>query len=162
MEGSELRQRRKALGLTQAEMAARLHCSRVHLGQMERGKSPITHAMADQVLKLQPPSLNRKARAHDPLERIVEQALIDAGVRFELEQETSAGHRLDFHLPDHDIAIEVKAFHTPRVEQQLARYGDVILLQGRRSVEAFAHLVRAGLFPFPENRETNTPPASVE
>lgn len=150
MEALDFRNKRQRLGFTQAQMGQRLGFSRVHVGLMERGQAPITDRTAELVDAMRPPPLEREASAHDPLERILEQALIDAGIRYQLETERSHDHGLDFHLPDHDIAIEVKAMHTPRVERQLERYRDVILLQGRKSVEAFAHLIRCGVFPFPD------------
>lgn len=42
---------------------------------------------------------------------------------------------LDFYLPAYDIYIEVKKYHTPRVEKQLAQHDNVILIQGVRALE---------------------------
>ena len=146
MTGEDVKRARKARGLTQQEAADQLGISRVQLGLIERGQKPITDRTARQIAMLRPSPLDRKPSAHDPLEKIVEEALIEAGIRYELEAESTAGHRLDFHLPDFDIAIEVKAFHTPRIDKQLERHGQVILLQGKNAVEGFAALLRTGLF----------------
>jgi len=43
--------------------------------------------------------------------------------------------RLDFYLPDHDIYIEVKKFHTDRVLKQLESQDNIILVQGDKSVK---------------------------
>lgn len=41
MQGSELKEARKALGMTQADMAAALGMTSVFIGMMERGERPI-------------------------------------------------------------------------------------------------------------------------
>lgn len=84
-------------------------------------------------------------RCADPIERIVEQALIDAGIRYVVEGDNAAPHRLDFHLPDQDVAIEVKQMHTDRIARQMATHPDVIAIQGRGAALLFASLVRGSM-----------------
>lgn len=79
----------------------------------------------------------------DPIERIVATALRDSGISFIHEMDDPLGltQRLDFYVPSLDLHIEVKQFHTPRVERQLSRVTNVILIQGRKAAEAFALMI---------------------
>jgi hypothetical protein len=74
----------------------------------------------------------------DPIEAIVEDALRDADISYTQTHPT----RLDFHLPDHDLFIEVKQFHSPRIADQMSRAPNVIAIQGRMAAEFFAALIR--------------------
>ncbi len=144
MEPHELRRRRKALGLTQASLAARLGLSPDFIGLMERGAKPIVARTADAVRHMTPRALDRKPQLTDPMERIIEAALIDAGVRFVTDAGGGTDHRLDFHLPDHGLAIEVKRFYSARSGEQIARAPHVILAQGEVAVRALAAMIRSG------------------
>jgi hypothetical protein len=42
------------------------------------------------------------------------------------------------HLPDFFVYIEVKQFYSDRLTEQLKAHDNVILLQGRKAVDAFA------------------------
>lgn len=87
-------------------------------------------------------------RTTDPMERLIEAALIDAGIRYEAEGDHDReGPLLDFYLPDHDIAIEVKRMHSPRIATQMARAPNVIVAQGRVAVEALAEMIRSWVTP---------------
>lgn len=88
--------------------------------------------------------MTRTPRQGDPMERIIEEALIEAGVSFTPERSGGAAHRLDFHLPDIDLAIEVKRFHSPRAAEQLARFPNIVLAQGEVAVRALAAMIRSG------------------
>lgn len=81
----------------------------------------------------------------DPMERIIEQALLDVGLRYVTDQGGGSPHNLDFHLIDHDVAIEVKQFHSDRIGAQLARTPNVIVAQGRGAVELLARAIRGGM-----------------
>lgn len=70
------------------------------------------------------------------LELEIEQALIDAGIKFKCEQ------RLDFFLPDFNVYVEVKKFHSDRSASQLASQDNVILVQGRLAVKLFCSLLK--------------------
>jgi hypothetical protein len=80
-------------------------------------------------------------------ETIVRTALEKSGIKFIAHGEHSgrdADNRqkgLDFYLPDHDVHIEVKDFHSPRIADQMARTPNVIALQGRQACELFAALL---------------------
>lgn len=77
----------------------------------------------------------------DPMERLTASALIAAGIEFITDHEPESPASLDFFLPDSDLHIEVKRFHSERVADQLRRAENVILLQGRASVRFFSSLV---------------------
>lgn len=76
----------------------------------------------------------------DPMEVMMRSALTDAGIRF-LEDGENPVH-LDFFLPDFDLHIEVKQFHTERVAEQMSRAPNVIVAQGREAVTWLAGLIR--------------------
>ncbi|QQN73892.1 type II toxin-antitoxin system HicB family antitoxin [Croceicoccus sp. YJ47] len=48
---------------------------------------------------------------------------------------------LNDHLPEHDVAIEVKRFLSPRANDQLQRHDNVFLIQGLKAAEAFAAMI---------------------
>lgn len=73
----------------------------------------------------------------DPMEIAMASALRDAGIRFVLDD---AGSGLDFYLPDFDVYIEVKQFHSDRIAEQMARRKNVIAVQGIPSVAVFRRL----------------------
>lgn len=79
----------------------------------------------------------------DPVEMIVDKALMEAGYEFTIEGEPGhPDHRLDFDIPALGIAIECKFDHTPRVNEQLTRQRNIILIQGRGAALAFAQLLK--------------------
>lgn len=49
--------------------------------------------------------------------------------------------RLNFYVPSLDLHIKVNHFHALRVERQLSRITNVILIQGRKAAEAFALMI---------------------
>lgn len=79
----------------------------------------------------------------DPMERIIEDALIAAGIAYESDFGNGTPHNLDFHLTDYGIAVEVKRLHTPRITAQMARVDNVVVAQGKEAVEFLAKAIRA-------------------
>ncbi len=80
------------------------------------------------------------------MEREIEAALIDAGIAFTTDDGGQNETRLDFHLTDYDVAIEVKRFYSPRISEQMARAPNVIAAQGERAVRFLAAAIRSGDF----------------
>lgn len=76
----------------------------------------------------------------DPLELAVKDALDEAGVVY--LDETENGKGLDFYLPGAEVYIEIKGGTSPRVLDQMKRDHNVIVVQGRKSVEFMASLLR--------------------
>lgn len=146
MEGSEVRAKRRALGLSQAELGAAAGLSRSYIGQIERGVARVNERTAAVIAALRPRS-DEMPRLRDPMEALIERALIAAGVRFRREDELPDGPRLDFYLPDADTFIEVKRMHTPRVVDQMSRVPNVIVAQGEGAVRTLAAAIEKGLFP---------------
>ena len=149
MTGPELRARREALKLSQADFAALIGVSRDFLGQMERGvrkPSPRTLLAIQQHAR---GSVGERAEllTSDPMERLVEAALQDAGIAYVTDRGGRNASGLDFRLPDHGVEIEVKRFHTPRSVEQTSRAPNVILLQGETAIRFFCDRLRAGLDP---------------
>jgi len=70
----------------------------------------------------------------DPLEEALADALRSAGVRFVRE-----GHgipvALDFYLPDFDLYLEVKRFHSDRIARQMSLADNVIAIQGQPAID---------------------------
>jgi hypothetical protein len=81
--------------------------------------------------------------ATDPMERLVEEALLRAGIRYMSEAKDGNPSGLDFRLPDHGIEIEVKRFHSDRIAAQMARAPNVIALQGEAAVRFFCDRLRS-------------------
>lgn len=146
MEGTEVRARRKALGMTLKAFGAELGVSGDFIGRVERGEAPITPRTAAAVRALKPKPLDRRPGLRDPMERIVEQALIDAGIDYETDDGGGTESRLDFYLPAFDISIEVKRFYTARTGEQIARAPNVIVAQGERAIRFLAQAIRTGDF----------------
>jgi hypothetical protein len=66
-----------------------------------------------------------------PLEADVENALKTAGIEY-IRADNGVG--LDFYLPNHDVYIEVKQFHSDRISDQMGRVKNVIAVQGEKAV----------------------------
>jgi hypothetical protein len=75
----------------------------------------------------------------DFLEEYIARALDDAGITYTTHQ------RLDFYLPAYGVYIEVKQYHSPRADAQLASQEDIILLQGKKSVDLFIKLLNKAI-----------------
>jgi hypothetical protein len=75
----------------------------------------------------------------DPVERVIEDALIECGIEYTRADEMT--RHLDFYLPRLNIYIEVKQFHTPRIEKQMARVPDIIVIQGMKAAVIFAKMI---------------------
>ena len=79
----------------------------------------------------------------DPIETIIAEALCKAGISYlhetDMKAEDSLG--LDFYLPELNVYIEVKQFHSDRIARQMARAPNVIAIQGRQSAHVFADLI---------------------
>jgi transcriptional regulator with XRE-family HTH domain len=148
MDGAEVKSRRKALGLSQAEFGAKLGLSGDFIGRVERGAEPITPRTAAAVRALKPAPLDRQPKLKDQLEREIEKALIEAGIDFVTDDGGGTESRLDFYLPQFDVSIEVKRFYTARTGDQLARAANVIVAQGERAVRLLAMAIRSGDFMY--------------
>ena len=75
----------------------------------------------------------------DHLEDAIEKALTDAEIVFTTNQ------RLDFHLTEYDVYIEVKQYHSDRANKQLKSQEEVILIQGKKSVALFCELLKKSI-----------------
>lgn len=71
----------------------------------------------------------------NPLEVAIENILKARGLKYTCNQ------RLDFYLPDYDMYIEVKEYPSERSSAQLESQENVILIQGKKSVEFFKDLL---------------------
>lgn len=78
---------------------------------------------------------------NDPLEQKIADVLKSAGIVFIHESENKV-QALDFYLPDFNLLIEVKRFHTERVRRQLEGRTNVLLIQGEAGVRGFAALLQ--------------------
>jgi hypothetical protein len=79
----------------------------------------------------------------DPLEHIIGAALDMAGIDYVSERDGNPT-RLDFGLTvKGDVQIEVKAWHSPRISDQMSRARNVIAVQGPDAVAFFAAMLLA-------------------
>jgi hypothetical protein len=79
----------------------------------------------------------------DPLEKSLALAFDDAGVEYVHESEQgNHNNGIDFYLPKYGVYVEVKQYHSDRVSEQLKRHEEVIVIQGKASVNYFALLVK--------------------
>ena len=82
-------------------------------------------------------------RTTDPIEQIIERGFIAACLPYETEREHHPGREpLDFYLPTLGVYVEVKQFHTPRIEAQMARAKNVIAIQGEAAARAFVRMLQ--------------------
>ena len=138
MTGKELREIRKSLGYTQAELAKLIGLSRDYIGLLERGDGEIVNRTVMAIKALRPKGAGTAELATvDTLERMVEKALSEAGIQYVPDRAGGSRAGLDFYLPDLDVHIEVKRFHSERTAEQIARAANVILLQGERAALMF-------------------------
>lgn len=78
-----------------------------------------------------------KKRITNPLEEKIAAELRRAGIAYGADG-TSSTKNLDFHITESDVYIEVKAFHSDRIAEQMSRAENVIAIQGTKAVEWFA------------------------
>lgn len=83
----------------------------------------------------------------DPMEKIIQAALESADIAYTTDVGGGNPVGLDFYLPDHDLHIEVKQFHTPRIAEQMARAPNVIAVQGVVAAKWIAALIDRGHLP---------------
>lgn len=62
----------------------------------------------------------------DPMEETFERWLLDNDIIY--TREDHGPTRLDFYLPDYDVYIELKRFHSHRITEQMARAKNVIAI----------------------------------
>jgi hypothetical protein len=49
---------------------------------------------------------------------------------------------LDFYLPDFDVYVEIKQFHSNRIAEQMSRRDNVIAIQGRKAMDCFEKMMK--------------------
>lgn len=82
---------------------------------------------------------------HDPMEQIIAEALRSSGTPFVTDQGGANPAGLDFFLPDENLHIEVKRFHSHRIAEQMSRVDNVVAVQGEHAVRWLA--TRLAQFP---------------
>jgi hypothetical protein len=75
----------------------------------------------------------------DPLEEQIERWLIANNISFRRADDMKV--HLDFFLPEFNVYIEVKRYHTERIKDQIERATDVIVIQGSASLRFLESLV---------------------
>lgn len=76
----------------------------------------------------------------DDLETDLGRALTTAGIPHTHESECP-GQRLDFFLPEDNLYIEIKRYHSPRIATQAAHADNIIFLQGKPAVDFFIKMI---------------------
>lgn len=85
-----------------------------------------------------------KLTTTDPMEQIIERALIEQRLRYTTDLGGGNPAALDFYLQDFDLHIEVKRMHSDRIAAQMARAPNVLVAQGEPAVRLLAEMIRAG------------------
>lgn len=80
----------------------------------------------------------------DPMERMVAAALSSAGIHYATDFGGGNQTGLDFYLPEYDVHIEVKRFHSDRVAGQMKRAPNVVVAQGEVAIRWLADLIERG------------------
>lgn len=88
---------------------------------------------------MKPPELIR-----DPMERLVAEALVKKGWEY-IHDSEGGTIRLDFYLPHLNMYIEVKRFHSDRIDEQIKYVSNVIVLQGEVGIRNFCALLEGRL-----------------
>lgn len=84
-----------------------------------------------------------KIHYSDDLEQRVGELLKKVGIKA-IHESINKESALDFYLPDYEIYIEIKKYHSDRVINQLKSRDNIILVQGRKSVE-FLEIILCGI-----------------
>lgn len=74
---------------------------------------------------------------NDPIEKIIAAALNETERPYYYEI-----NGIDFYLPNEDVYIECKQFHSNRISVQMERVPNIIVVQGRIAAEYLAYLFR--------------------
>lgn len=82
----------------------------------------------------------KRAVRDDPVEAVIVSAFTAAGISFVRERDGGT-LELDFHLPDLNVYVECKQFHTDRIAAQMKRAPNVICIQGMEAARAFARMI---------------------
>lgn len=85
-----------------------------------------------------------KLTTTDPMEQIIEAALLAQGIAYTTDHGGSNPAGLDFYIPALDLHLEVKRFHSDRIAAQMARAPNVIAIQGQSAVLFMARLICSG------------------
>lgn len=75
----------------------------------------------------------------DVMEDSIERWLLANSIRYRRADDMKT--HLDFFLPDFNVYIEVKRYHTPRIADQLQRAPDIIIIQGGASMRFLESLI---------------------
>jgi len=70
----------------------------------------------------------------DWLEKEIGEILESKGIEF-IHESQNNGSNLDFYLPKFDVYIEVKQYYSERIIKQISSRDNVILIQGKKSLE---------------------------
>ncbi|MGJ1366298.1 hypothetical protein [Sphingobacterium spiritivorum] len=85
--------------------------------------------------------MKKQPKYSDFLEQSVADCLKELDIKF-IHESQNNGSNLDFYLPDFDVYIEVKQFHTERIGNQLSTKDNVIVFQGKKTIQFLKLLVK--------------------
>lgn len=79
----------------------------------------------------------------DPCEFLIRNALAIAGYDFQ-ENVKVDDRQIDFYIPDLDLYIEVKQYHSDRISSQMSKVQNIIAVQGLAACQQFAEILKKG------------------
>lgn len=77
------------------------------------------------------------------METILDAGLAAASIRYVRNVEPNGPGRgsIDYYLPDYDLYIEVKQFHSDRIAGQMAQVENIVAIQGIGAAKAFVGML---------------------
>ena len=75
-----------------------------------------------------------------PIESKIRDGLEQANITY-VDEHDGRSKGLDFYLPDFDVHIECKQFHSEKISEQMSRSGNIIAIQGMGAAELFFDLL---------------------
>lgn len=138
----ELREHRRALGLTQQGLAKRIGLTREMIGLMERGVKSISARTAAAVMAAHPKALERRPTQYAPLLIKLEHALLEARIAYTIDHELG-GEAVVLRLDELAIALYVAVARSDAPDKVTGDI-DTISICGKAALNAFITLLQYG------------------
>lgn len=145
MNPEELRDIRRHLEMTQAELGQALGLSRVYVGLMERGKAEISERTTLALRAMRRP-LRQMVNSYEPIRRLLEKGLIEADIEYKADFSIN-GRSYDYFLPSLNIFLELNEYGDAEKVKYPVEVNNIISLYGKGSVVLFTMLLKKQAIP---------------